>query len=131
MKTGIKRPTYTYILPFLGITIGVLGMYRSNWSAVEYWIWLIFMTSWAVKLLNVIRHRNCFELDDDSIVLRRLTFFNAARIEIADIEKIKTVNSMFKSPKIILKDKTSIKFDSFVDKKELSEFMVQFGIPVL
>ena len=74
--------------------------------------------------------RNYFEVVDNRLIIND-SFLRTRTIDLDKIEKFDIEPSPFSSSKIILKDKTQIRYlDSQVDDKKLKLLMGQFHIPV-
>lgn len=129
MKVKVRRPISVFV--FLGLWI-LWASYKSTISATAFgqfsWITLDLLA--AMNLLSILRRPNYFELTDNKIILNR-DYFRIELIDVKKIEKIWIEPGPFKFSKIILKDKTEVKFnDSYADSKELKEFMGQLQIPI-
>jgi hypothetical protein len=129
MKYGLKRPFQTYLIHGLWI---VLTFYYSTTNSSEFgqWILRLMTVIGTVSLIHMIIKRNYFEVADGKLIINR-DYFRNTTIDLDKIEKIDIEPGPFSSSKIILKDKTTIKYlDNQVNDKELKELMEQFNIPV-
>ena len=73
---------------------------------------------------------NYFEIADNRLVINE-GIFRKITIDLDKIEKFDIEPGPFTASKIILKDKTKIKYsDSQTSDKKLKEFMGQYNIPV-
>jgi hypothetical protein len=83
-----------------------------------------------ISIIHMIIKRNYFEVSNDKLVINK-DFFRTKIIDLDKIEKVDIEPGPFSSSRIILKDKTTIKYlDNQTNEKELREFMGQFSIPV-
>ena len=83
-----------------------------------------------ISLMHMILRRNYFEVADNKLIINE-GFFKTTTIDLDKIEKFDIEPGPFTASKIILKDKTKIKYsDSQTDDKKLKEFMGQYNIPV-
>lgn len=74
--------------------------------------------------------RNYIEVIDNKLIINE-GIFKTTTIDLDKIEKFDIEPGPFTASKIILRDKTKIKYsDSQTNDKELREFMGQFNIPV-
>ena len=79
---------------------------------------------------NMIIKRNYIEIVNNKLIINR-DYFRTTTIDLDKIEKINIEPGPFKSSRVILKDKTTVKYlDSQTNDKELKQFMGQFNIPV-
>jgi hypothetical protein len=129
MNVKVRRPISVYV--FMGLWI-LWASYKSTVSSTPFgqfsWITLDLLV--AVNLLNILRKTNYFELTENKVIINR-DYFRTQVVDLDKIEKIWIEPGPFKSSKIILKDKTEVKFnDSYADSKELKEFMVHLQIPI-
>lgn len=84
----------------------------------------------TASFISILLKRNYFEVKDNKLIINR-DFFRTQLIELDKIEKLDIEPGPFTSSKIVLKDKTMIKYaDRYTDYKELKHFMGQFNIPV-
>lgn len=74
--------------------------------------------------------RNYFEIDDNKLIINE-GIFQTKTIDLAKIEKFDIEPGPFTASKIVLRDKSTIKYsDSQTDGKKLKELMAQYNIPV-
>jgi hypothetical protein len=84
----------------------------------------------TVSFITILLRRNYFEVKDNNLIIQK-GYFRTQSIALNKIEKLDIQPGPFGSSKIVLKDRTTVKFhDSQADLKELKYFMGQFGIPV-
>ncbi len=129
MKRGLKRPIQTYLFHVFGIA---MTFYWSFINSTEFgqWTLRILTIVGLISLVYGIVRRNYFEVIDNKLVINE-NIFRKRIIDLDNIEKFEYEPGPFTSSKIILKDKSKIKYsDSQTDDKELKEFMGQFNIPV-
>ncbi len=129
MKYGLKRPTQTYLIHGLWIA---LTIYYSTTNSTEFGQWTLRLMTLlgTFSLVHMIVKRNYFEIVDNKLVINR-DYFRTTTIDLDKIEKFDIEPGPFSSSKIILKDKTTIKYlDNQLNDKELKELMGQFNIPV-
>lgn len=129
MRQGIKRPIQAYLLHGLWIAI-VIFWSTTNSSEIGRWILWIGGAAGTISLTHMIVRRNYFEVADNKLIVYE-GFFKTTTIDLDKIEKFDIEPGPFTASKIILKDKTKIKYsDSQTDDKKLKEFMGQYNIPV-
>jgi len=129
MKQGLKRPIRTYLIHGLWIA---LTFYYSTTSSSEFaqWVLRIMTIIGMVSFSHMIIKRNYFEVVDNKLVINK-DFFRTKTINLDLIEKFDIEPGPFSYSKIVLKDKTTVKYlDNQTDDKELKEFMGQFNIRV-
>jgi hypothetical protein len=129
MKLELKRPRRVYLYHCLWIvaTVFYATQNSSNFGRLTLIVMAIVGT---VSFLNILMKRNYFELKDNKLIINK-DFFRTQVIDLDKIERVNIEPGPFTSSKIVLRDKTKIKYmDSHADDKELKEFMGQFNIPV-
>lgn len=129
MNLKVKRPITVYV--FHGLWI-LWGVYKSinNHSSFAQFSWILLTLLASISLWSLLRKRNYFELVDSKLIINK-DYFQTQSIDIDKIEKIDIEPGPFKYSRIILRDKTEIKFnDSYVDNKDLKEFMGRLSIPI-
>lgn len=129
MIKGLKRPIQTYLIH--GVWIALTLYYSMiNLSDFGQWTLRLITIIGVISLAHTIIKRNYFEVVDNTLVINK-DFFRTKSIDLDKIEKVDIKSGPFSSSRIILKDKTIIKYqDSQTKDKELKEFMGQFNIPV-
>jgi hypothetical protein len=129
MRQGIKRPIQAYLFQGLWIAM-VLYWSTKNSSEIGQWILVIGAIAGTISLGHMIVRSNYFEIADNRLVINE-GIFRKRTIDLDKIEKFDIEPGPFAASKIILKDKTKIKYsDSQTDDKKLKEFMRQFNILV-
>lgn len=129
MKQGIKRPLEAYFLHGLLIAVMVYCA-TSNSSEMGRWILWIATTAGMISLIHRTLKRNYFEIDDNKLIINE-GIFQTKTIDLAKIEKFDIEPGPFTASKIVLRDKSTIKYsDSQTDGKKLKELMAQYNIPV-
>jgi len=94
------------------------------------WILWIGAVSGIISFVHMILKRNYFEVVDDKLVINE-AIFRTKTIDLDKIEKFDIEPGPFTASKIILKDKTKVKYsDSQTDDRKLKELMEQHNIPV-
>ena len=129
MRQGIKRPIQAYLIHGLWIA---MTFYWStiNSSTLGQWTLRIAALVGLVFFVEIIVKRNYFEVVDNKLIIND-SFLRTRTIDLDKIEKFDIEPGPFSSSKIVLKDKTTMKYlDSQTDDKRLKEFMRQFNIPV-
>ena len=128
-KLFVRRPLQVYLYHVAWIAATVIYAYRN--STVFGRSTLIVMSIIGTfSFISLLLKPNYFEVKDRMLVMNK-DFFRKKCIEIDKIEKLDIEPSPFTWSKIVMKDKTEIKYwDSHVDDKELKEFMSQFNIPI-
>ncbi len=102
----------------------------TNSSEIGQWILWIGAAAGTISLTHMIVRRNYFEVADNKLIIND-GVFKTMTIDLDKIEKFDIEPGPFTASKIILKDKTKIKYsDSQTDDKKLKEFMGQYNIPV-
>ncbi len=129
MRQGIKRPIQAYFFHGLWIAM-VIFWSTKNSSEMGRWILWIGATAGLVSLIHMTLRRNYFEIADNKLIIND-GIFRTKTIDLDKIEKFDIEPGPFTASKIILKDKTRIKYsDSQTDDKKLKELMGQYNIPV-
>jgi hypothetical protein len=129
MIYGLKRPFQTYLTHGLWIA---LTAYYSTTNSTEFGQWTLRLMTLigTVSLIHMIIKRNYIEIVNNKLIINR-DYFRTTTIDLDKIEKINIEPGPFKSSRVILKDKTTVKYlDSQTNDKELKQFMGQFNIPV-
>jgi hypothetical protein len=129
MKQGIRRPIKGYLLQGLWVLVMV---YWSTMNSSEIGRWILWTGALAgvVSLAHMIVKRNYFEVVDNKLIINE-GLFKKTTVDLDTIEKFDIEPGPFTASKILLKDKTKIKYsDSQTDDKKLKEFMGQYNIPV-
>ncbi len=129
MRQGIKRPIQGYLLQGLWTAMII---YLSTMNSSEIGRLVLWTGSFAgiISLGHMIVRRNYFEVVDNKLIINE-GFFRRTTVELDKIEKFDIEPGPFTASKILLKDKTKIKYsDSQTDDKKLKEFMGQYNIPV-
>jgi hypothetical protein len=125
---GLRRPIQTYVIHGLWIVMA-FSWFTINTSNLGKWI-LGVMTAAVISFAYVVIKRNYFEVSNGKLIINE-GIFRTKTIILDGIEKVDVEPSPFSFSKIILKDKTIIKYQgNQTNYKELSEFMAQFNIPV-
>jgi hypothetical protein len=128
MKQG-KRPIQVYLVQGLWIAM-IIFWSTINSSEIAPWILWIGAVAGIFSLTHMIVRRNYFEVTGNKLVINE-GIFKKTTIDLDKIEKFDIEPGPFTASKIILKDKTKIKYsDSQADDKKLKEFMEQYNIPV-
>ncbi len=129
MRQGIKRPAKAYVLHVLWIAM-VIFWSTTNSSEIGQWILWIGVGAGTISLTHLIVRRNYFEIVDNKLIIND-SLFKTTTIDMDKIEKFDLEPGPFTASKIVLRDKTKIKYaDSQTDDKKLKEVMRQFNIPV-
>jgi membrane protein YdbS with pleckstrin-like domain len=129
MRQGIKRPVQAYFFHGLWIAM-VIFWSATNSSEIGRWILWIGATAGTISLIHMTLKRNYFEVTDNKLIINE-GIFRTKIIDLDKIEKFDIEPGPFTASKIILKDKTKIKYsDNQTDDKKLKELMGQYNIPV-
>ncbi len=129
MNLKVKRPITVFVFHGLWILWGLYKLTNSN-STFGQFSWSILTLLASINLWSMLRKKNYFELIDNKLIINK-DFFQTQSIDVDKIEKIDIEPGPFKYSRIILRDKTEIKFnDSYVDKTDLKEFMGRLSIPI-
>ena len=129
MIKGFKRPIQTYLIHGLWIAL-TFHYSTTNTSSFGQWTLRVMTIIGVISLAHMIIKRNYFEVVDNKLVINK-DLFRTKVIDLDKIEKVDVKSGPFSSSRIVLKDKTIIKYlDSQTKDKELKEFMGQFNIPV-
>lgn len=128
MIKGLKRPIRVYL--HYGIWVAyTIYFSMSKESYVQWFLWVMASIG-TISLINMIIKVNYFEIINEKLVINK-DFFRTKTVDLNKIAKINTASGFFSSPKIILKDETSIKYNiDHLKEGKLQEFMAQFNIPV-
>jgi len=129
MRQGIKRPIQGYLLQGLWTA---MMLYWATVNASEIGRLVLWTGAFAgiISLGHMIVRRNYFEVVDNKLIINE-GIFKRTTVELDKIEKFDIEPGPFTASKILLKDKTKIKYsDSQTDDKKLKEFMGQYNIPV-
>jgi hypothetical protein len=129
MRQGIKRPIQAYF--FHGLWIAMMSFWSAtNSSEIGRWILCSGAVGGTISLTHMIVRRNYFEVADNKLIINE-GIFRTTTIDLEKIEKFDIEPGPFTASKIILKDKTKIKYsDSQTDGKKLKEFMREYNIQV-
>jgi hypothetical protein len=129
MKQGLKRPFRTLLIhAILIITLFYLSTRIT--SDAGQWIFRVMGIVVGISLTHMLMRRNYFEVLNNQLIIQE-AFFQTKAIDLKKIAKVSIESGWFTPPKIILKDKTEIRYSAGqVNDKELKEFMAQFKIPV-
>lgn len=129
MKQGIKRPIQGYLIQGLWVALLIFWS-TTNSSVIGRWILLTGAAAGVISLTFMTLRRNYIEVIDNKLIINE-GIFKTTTIDLDKIEKFDIEPGPFTASKIILRDKTKIKYsDSQTNDKELREFMGQFNIPV-
>lgn len=129
MRQGIKRPIRAYFFHGLWITMMIVWSITNSWEMGRWILW-IGAVSGIISFVHMILKRNYFEVVDDKLVINE-AIFRTKTIDLDKIEKFDIEPGPFTASKIILKDKTKVKYsDSQTDDRKLKELMEQHNIPV-
>ena len=102
----------------------------TNSSQMGRWILWIGATAGMISWIHMTLKRNYIEVDDKKLIINE-GIFRTKTIDLEKIKKFEIEPGPFTASKIILKDKTKIKYsDSQTDDKKLKELMGQYNIPV-
>lgn len=129
MIQGLKRPIQAYTWEIVWILLSIYWS-TTNSSEIGRLLWSISGLAGLASLTHMIIKRNYIEVADNKLILNG-SLFRKRIIELNQIDKFEYEPGPFTSSKIILKDKTKVKYhDSQTDFKELKEFMGRFNIIV-
>lgn len=129
MRQGTKRPIQAYLLHVPWIAMAIFWSTTTS-SEIGRWLLLIATAAGAVSFIYMIVKRNYVEVADNKLIIND-GVFRTRTIDLAKVEKFEIEPGPFTASKIILKDKTTIKYsDSQTNNKKLKEFMDQYNIPV-
>lgn len=129
MRQGTKRPIQAYFLHIPWIAMAIFWSTTTS-SEIGRWLLWIGAAAGAVSLTYMIVRRNYFEVTDNKLIIHD-GVFRTTTIDLDKIEKFEIEPGPFTASKIILKDKTAIKYsDSQTNNKKLKEFMERYNIPV-
>lgn len=101
-------------------------------STSDIWAWMFWVAAAAggVSLVFKILRTAYFEIAGDKLVIN-VSVFKTRIIELNKIEKFVIEPSPFSNSKIVLKDKTEVKYSySQTDDGKLRELMAQYVISV-
>jgi hypothetical protein len=102
----------------------------TNSSEMGRWILWIGATAGMISFIYMTLKRNYFEVADNKLIINE-GIFRKKTIDLNEIDKVVMEPGPFTASKIILKDKTKIKYsDTQTDDKKLKELMGQYKIPV-
>ena len=107
-------------------------LYLSTINSSEIGRWVLWIGAFAgiISLGHMIVRRNYFEVVDNKLIINE-GLFKRTIVDLDKIEKFDIEPGPFTASKILLKDKTKIKYsDSQTDDKKLKEFMGHYNIPV-
>ena len=109
-----------------------MTIYWSTLNSSDFGQWTLRLGAFVglIFLIEMIVRRNYFEVLDNKLIIND-SLLRTRTIDLDKIEKIDIETGPFSSSKIILKDKSIIKYsDSQTNDKEFKELMRQFNIPV-
>ena len=130
MKKGIKRPFHVYLSHVIGILAVSYLSTKITYEGIGRWVLWIPTGFYAWSLIYITFKKNYIEVLNHQLIINK-DYFRTTKIDLEKIEKIDLSPHPFSASKIILKDKSVIKFsDSQTKEKELKAFMSQFNIPV-
>ena len=129
MKQGIKRPIQGYLIQGLWVAMLIFWS-TTNSSEIGRWVLWTGAAAGTISLTYMILRQNYFEVIDNKLIINE-GVFRTTTIDLDKIEKFDIKLGPFTASKIILRDKSKIRYsDSQTNDKELREFMGQFNIPV-
>lgn len=101
-----------------------------NSSEIGRWLLWAGAAYGITSLMHMVFRRNYFEVADNKLIINE-GVFKTTTIDLNKIERFDIEPGPFSASKIILKDKTKVKYaDSQTDNKQLKAFMGQYNIPV-
>jgi len=129
MNQGVKRPISAYLLQGLW-TLVTFYWSTNNSTEIVQWTFRVCGLYGLVALAHMMIKSRYIQVTDNKLVLND-SVFRKTTIDLDQIEKFDFEPGPFVSSKIILKDKTKVKYtDSQTDFEKLKEFMGQYNIPV-
>jgi len=129
MKQELKRPNQTYLIHIVWIAFTFYSSMRNS-SDFGQWSLRLMTIIGVISFIHILIKRNYFEVRENNLVINK-ELFRTKIINLDHTERIVINPRFFLSSKIIMKDKTTIKYlDSQINDIELKEFMQQFNIPV-
>ena len=129
MKHELKRPVKAYLFEVLSIAI-ILSFLTLAVPDALHWVIIIAAAVRTIALIYMLIRSGYIKVSDSKLIIYD-TLFRTTSIDLDRIEKFQIEPHPFTSSKIILKDKSSVKYsDMQVNDEKLKEFMAQFGILV-
>ncbi len=129
MKHELKRPIKAYLFEILSIAVPIWFL-TSTSSELAHSIFIVAAAVRTITLIYMIIRAGYIKVSDNKLIIYD-TLFRTTSIELDRIEKFEIEPHPFRSSKIILKDKSSVKYsDMQVNDEKLKGFMAQFDILV-
>lgn len=129
MDLRVKRPFTVYLFHGIWILWGIYKLATIH-SAGGRFSWTVVTLLASISLWSVLRKQNYFELVDNKLIIHK-DYFRTQSIDIDQIEKIDIEPGPFKYSRIIMRDKSEVKFnEDYLDNKDLKEFMGKLNIPI-
>lgn len=129
MKRELKRTYQTYLIHTVCIVFTFYCSLRNS-SDFGQWSLRLMTIIGVISFIHMIIKPNYFQVRGNNLIINKGLFLTKT-LHINQIEKIVINSGLFSSSKILMKDKTIIKFsDNQINYFEFKEFMQQFNIPV-
>lgn len=126
---NLKRTFECYLFSGLWVLFTIFKAFTSTIpSAKPVWIAVVIL---AITLfVNMIVRPNYFEVIQNKLLINK-DFFSRKSLELDEIEKVLIRNGVFESSKVVMKNKSEIRFKyRYVNSKDFQELMNKLRIPI-
>jgi len=126
----VRRPVGVYIFHLVWILYAPYKAYVSS-SDFALYSWMIILMLVLANFFNILVRKNYFEIKDNQLCIYR-DYFRIEVIQLDKIDRVDLESSPFRYSRIILKDKSEVKFnDHYTGRESLNKLMQQLNIPVV